>query len=147
MTAKEALYKLIRISLGNENELSLPKDVCIFEVMDLSDMTGVSGLAILGYQKVTDSGFNTSLANKEDKERLLQWLGLSMMLEQKSSLQWKAIQQLVKRFAQQGIITVGLKGMTVAQWYPNPMLRDSCDFDCFLLKEQTDGSRNYAYEE
>ena len=147
MTAKEALYKLIRISLGNENDLTLSDDVCIPEVMNLSDLAGVCGLAVLGYHKLTDNGFYTTPADKDEKQRLLQWLGLSMILEQKSTLQWNVIQKLVDRFAQEGIITVGLKGMTVAQWYPNPMLRDSCDFDCFLLKADEKGIRKEAYEE
>lgn len=147
MTAKEALYKLLRISLGNEKDLSLPNDICMPELMDLADMSGVSGLAVIGYQKLADNGFNNAPANKDEEQRLLQWLGLSMMLEQQSVLQWKVIQQLVDFFSRQDIVTVGLKGMTVAQWYPNPMLRNSCDFDCFLLKEYENGIMSSAYEE
>lgn len=66
---------------------------------------------------------------------------------QKSTLLWRAVQKLVDLFAEKGITTVGLKGMTVAQWYPNPMHRDSCDFDCFLLKKEADGTFGFAYEE
>lgn len=75
------------------------------------------------------------------------WIGLSMMHEQKSKLQWRSAQKLVDLYADNGITTVGLKGITVAQWYPNPMQRDSCDFDCFLLKEGPDGRRVPAYED
>ena len=74
-------------------------------------------------------------------------IGLSMMHEQKSTLQWNATLKLVDVFAKQLITTAGLKGITVAQWYPNPMQRDSCVFDCFLLKEGADGRRVPAYED
>lgn len=87
------------------------------------------------------------LAVKVEKQRLLNGIGLSLMIEQKSKLQWDTIQKLVELFDQNGITTVGLKGITVAQLYPNPMLRDSCDFDCFLLKKGADGKIGFAYEE
>ena len=90
---------------------------------------------------MVDSGFDMIASTKEDKQRRMTWIGLPMMHEQKSMLQWNATLKLVDVFAKQRITTVGLKGMTVAQWYPNPMQRDSCDFDCFLLKEGPDGRR------
>lgn len=147
MTTKEALYKLLRIAIGNEDDLSLPEDVNLAEIMELSEMVGINGLAVSGFQKMVDSGFDLISATKEDKQRRMTWIGLAMMMEQKSKLQWRSAQQLVDLYAENGITTVGLKGITVAQWYPNPMLRDSCDFDCFLLKKETDGKMGSAYEE
>lgn len=147
MTTKEVLYKLIRIAFGNEKDLSLPNDVRYKEVMDLSELTGVSWLVINGLQKCIEKGdvsFNTNL---EEKAVLLQWIGAALMAEQQSTQQWNACQKLVELYALNGITTVGLKGMTVAQWYPNPMHRSSCDFDCFLLKEDASGERQFAYEE
>ena len=146
MTTKEALYKLLRIAIGNEDDLSLPEDVNLAEIMELSEMVGINGLAVSGFQKMVDSGFDLISATKEDKQRRMTWIGLAMMMEQKSTLQWRSAQKLVDLYAKNGITTVGLKGMTVAQWYPNPMHRDSCDFDCFLLKVK-DGKTDFAYEE
>lgn len=88
-----------------------------------------------------------SATQNVEQERLLNGIGLALMTEQQSTKQWEAAQSLVGLYAQNGIITVGLKGITVAQWLPNPMLRDSCDFDCFLLKKDFDGKVGFAYEE
>lgn len=146
MTTREALYKLLRIAIGNDNDLSLPEDVSLTELMDLSVRADVNGLAVSGFQMLTDDGFSLSAATKDSKQQRMTWIGLSMMLEQKSKLQWMAAQKLVELYAQNGITTVGLKGMSVAQWYQNPMMRASCDFDCFLLKDDS-GKMSFAYEE
>lgn len=148
MSTKEALYKLLRIAIGNEEDLSLPEDVNLMEVIELSEQVGINGIAVSGYQRIVDStGGKFSPTNKEDKQRLMTWIGLSLMNEQKTTRQWQAAQNLVDLYEQNGIITVGLKGVTIGQWYPNPMLRDSCDFDCILLKREADGSISFAYEE
>ena len=147
MSTKEALYKLLRIAIGNESDLSLPENVNLAEVMELSEQVGIGGLAVCGFQRMVDSGLDLIAATKEDRIRRMHWIGLSMMHEQKTKLQWRSVQTLLDLFADNGITTVGLKGITVAQWYPNPMHRDSCDFDCFLLKEGTDGKLVPAYEE
>lgn len=147
MTAKEILYKLIRISLGNESDLSLPKDICYSEIMELSEQMGMSWLVINGLQILINKGCVSFQSNLEEKMNLLQWIGLAMKAEQQSSMQWDACRKLVDLYAQHGITTIGLKGMTVAQWYQNPMHRFSCDFDCFLLKEDTSGVKRFAYEE
>ena len=145
--AKDVLYKLLRIAIGADDDLTFPEDVSLTEVLDLSELAGVNSFAVSGLQRMMDRGFVMSPAQKVEKQRLITCIGLSMMMEQKSSLQWKAAQQLVELYAQDGITTVGLKGITVAQWYPNPMLRDSCDFDCFLLKKGSDGKVRFAYED
>jgi hypothetical protein len=147
MTNRESLYKLIRIAIGNDNDLTLPTDFNLFEAMALSEDTGVNCLAVSGFQKLVDSGIIASPAFEKDDQRLMIWMGLSIMMEQKTRLQWDAIQKLVGILSAKGITTVGLKGVTVGQWYPNPMLRDSCDFDCFLLKNGENGVNGFAYEE
>lgn len=138
MTTKEALYKLLRIAIGNDEDLSLPDGVNTLEVIDLSEKVGINGLAVAGMQRLVDNGVSVALEADEDKQRMVSWIGLSMMMEQKAKMQWAATQKLVGLYARHGITTVGLKGMTVAQWYPNPMHRDSCDFDCYLIGEHED---------
>ena len=147
MTNQEALFKLLRIAIGTDDDLTFPEDVSLIDVLDLSELAGVNSFAVSGLQKLMDGGFVLSPAQKVEKHRMVSSIGISMMMEQKSSLQWRATQRLVELYAKNGITTVGLKGITVAQWYPNPMLRDSCDFDCFLLKKESDGKVVFAYEE
>lgn len=147
MTSQEALIKLLRTAIGNDDDLTLPEDVNLTDVLALSELAGVNGLAVGGLQKMMAGGYTIPPGQKIEKQRLISWIGLSMMTEQKISFQWKSAQKLVELYAQNGIITVGLKGITVAQLYPNPMFRDSCDFDCFLLKKDPDGMIVNAYEE
>ena len=144
MTTKEALYKLLSIAIGNESDLTLPEDVSLVEVMDLSEMAGINGVVVSGLQKLVDNGF---VLSADTKQRRMTRIGRSMMMEQKTAQQWNSIRRLVDLYTQNGLTTVGLKGMTVAQWYPNPMQRDSCDFDCFLLKDEDDGKLGFAFEE
>lgn len=146
LSTKEALFKLIRIVVGNEDDLSLPVDVNLSEVMDLSMRAGIIGMSISGLQKLIDNGLDLT-AFKADKLCLMSWIGRSIVMEQKANSQWHETLKLVDVYAQNGITTVGLKGITVAQWYPNPMLRDSCDFDCFLLKVEAKGKFDFAYED
>lgn len=147
MTTKEELYKLLRIAIDNCDDLTLPEEVSFLDVMELSKEVGVNGLIVSGFQRMVDNGLRLTTASKEDKVKLKTWIGLSMMLEQKSMSQWEAVKKLVDLYAENGIITVGMKGMSVAQWYPNPMHRDSCDFDCFLLKKEDGGKVGFAYED
>ena len=147
MTAKEALFKILRVAIGNESDFSLPADVNLLEIMDLSEKVGINGLAVCGLQKLTDNGFDLIAATKDEKKRRVTWIGHTMMMGQKTKLQWMSVQKLVALYLRNGITTVGLKGMTVAQWYPNPMLRDSCDFDCFLLNKSLDRATCFAYED
>lgn len=147
MTTKDALFKLLRIAIGNEDDLSLPGDISLLEVLDLSEKLGINGLAVSGFQKLVDNGFDLISATKENKQRRMTWIGLSMMMEHKTKLQWEAIQKLVGIFRENEITTVGLKGVTIGQWYPNPLQRESCDFDCFLLKKKKNGDFEYAYED
>lgn len=147
MRTKDTLYKLLRIAIGNCDDLALPKEVSFLDIMDLSEAVGVNGLIVSGFQKLVDNGLRLTPTTKEEKKRLKTWIGLSMRLEQKSSFHWKTIQELADFYARCGLITVGLKGMTVAQWYPNSLHRDSCDFDCFLLKKEPNGQYESAFEE
>ena len=57
MTTKETLYKLLRIAIGNENDLSLPADVSLLKVLDLSEKLGINGLVVSGFQRLVDNGF------------------------------------------------------------------------------------------
>lgn len=147
MGTKEALYKLLRIAIGNEDDLSLPPNVSFLDVMELSETMGVNGLIVSGFQLMVDNGLQLKVVSKEDRTRLRTWVGLSMRLEQKSLLQWQTAQKLVDLFSRNGLLSVGLKGMTVAQWYPNPMHRSSTDFDCILLKQDPNGKYSFAPDE
>lgn len=135
----QAFLSLVRLGIGHTVD-SLTELFDWKEIMAIAEMQGLSAVLVNGIEKLPQE-------KRPPQSVMLEIIGMGLMIEQKSKLQWDAVQSLVELYTQNGITTVGLKGITVAQWLPNPMLRDSCDFDCFLLKNGSDGKVGFAYEE
>ena len=70
MRTKDTLYKLLRIAIGNCDDLALPKEVSFLDIMDLSEAVGVNGLIVSGFQKLVDNGLRLTPTTKEEKKRL-----------------------------------------------------------------------------
>ena len=66
---------------------------------------------------------------------LLQWIGLSEMQRQQFEQTWKVACQLDKLWATEGIHATVLKGRSIANYYPVPSHRYSCDLDVFIGNE------------
>ena len=110
------------------------------EIMAFAEKQGLSAIIVNGIEKLPQE-------KRPPKAIMLEMIGVGLMVEQKAKRQWQSTQDLVGYFKGQGLITVGLKGKTVAQWYPNTMDRDSCDFDCVLLKAYPNDRIGFAYDE
>lgn len=125
------LIKLISVSLGNDS-IELPTDEIDWKtVAELASQHEVDALAFDGYQQIHDLLGNQSLPQEE----LLEWIGQSLMQESQYKQQFESAQRLAVLYAQKNICSYILKGFSIAQYYPNPSHRYSCDFDCFLVKD------------
>lgn len=81
------------------------------------------------------------LETQPPKILLLQWIGLSQMVEQESVRMAEAGVAVVKYFHENGFACQILKGSSVGRYYPQPNRRTSGDIDIWL-----DGGRKRIYD-
>ena len=137
----EILFKPLRIALGLDNEFSLPSDVNWEEVMDLSYGQGVVALAVDGAQKVQEADPKAveGLYAPELEELRDEWFGQTIVEESGFFNRESAILRLVQKWSAVGIRTMILKGAAIAQYYPVPYHRYSCDLDLFIGEDWARG--------
>ena len=125
------LIKLISVSLGHDS-IELPTEEIDWKsIAELANQHEVDALAFDGYQQIHGLLGNQSLL----QEDLLEWIGQSLMLESQCKQQLESAKRLAELYAPKNICTYILKGFSIAQYYPKPNHRYSCDFDCFLIRE------------
>lgn len=128
---QEILIKLLSVALGNDGIRLLPKRIEWNKIVELAYMQEVPALTFDGYQCIHKHLGENALSQKE----LLEWIGQTYRQEVLNKQQTKASKELATLFDEKGLLTFVLKGMSIAQYYPNPNHRFSCDFDCFLVKD------------
>lgn len=133
MTEKhKILIKLISVSLGH-NSIELPTaEIDWKNVAELASLHEVDALAFDGYQQIHGLLGKQSLP----QEDLLEWIGQTLMQESQYKQQLDYAKELAVLYANKNICTYILKGFSIAQYYPKPNHRFSCDFDCFLVKDR-----------
>lgn len=135
------LIKLISVSLGCDS-IELPTNEIDWKnIIDLANQLEVDALAFDGYKQIHGLVGIQSLSQVD----LLEWIGQTLQIESQNKLQLKSAIKLAEIYAKNNICTYILKGLSIAQYYPNPSHRYSCDFDCFLVKDgesvQEEGNR------
>lgn len=91
------------------------------------------GIAALTFPPIEKLTKNTALP----KNLLLNWCGQMLIQADSFSVRRKAIDELCSLWEDAGIVVTELKGNSIGKFYPNPELRYSCDFDCFLSDYET----------
>lgn len=130
-SSKKTFLTLVRLGVGSINEESIPENVEWEELEALALQQGLSALIVDGIEKLPDN-------KRPPKELLLQWIGGVMQDETRHSVQQKKASEMALLFHENLIRTYVLKGAIVAECYPKPNHRVSCDLDCFLLPENSD---------
>ncbi len=130
----DALFKLLRIALGGDADLSVPECVDWPALVALATEQGVAALAHDGLQKCYEADPRLSLPlDRELKAVKYDWFGATLNVEVECDKQWKAVSALGELFSAAGLRTLVLKGFALGECYPVPQHRYSCDFDCFLM--------------
>lgn len=124
---EDILFKLIAAGLGTCDRASLPKDVDWRSVFKLANQQGVGAVCLDGMQKL-----NWNIA--EPKTIKIQWIGTTLKQKQQYNAQWQAAVSLAKIWHDIGLQIYVMKGFVLAEMYPRPASRYSCDMDCFLMK-------------
>ena len=124
----KAFLALVRAGLWEKEAQLLPfGEVNYEEVMRLAEEQSVVGLVAAGLGHVSDV--------KVPKEELLQFVGLSLRLEQQNKDMNVFLANLVEKMRSAGIYTLLVKGQGVAQCYEKPLWRACGDIDLLLDEE------------
>ena len=100
------------------------------EAMRIASAYGLLAIAYDGLEKALES--NSELRHKVPKTLLLQCYGQCVKQTALSKKNWNAACSLSSLLGKHGIEAVVLKGQSIAQYYPLPEHRYSCDIDLFI---------------
>lgn len=131
-----AFFALVRGGLWNQEvNLSQFGEVDYADVLRLAEEQSVVGLVAAGLGHVSDV--------KVPKEELLQFVGLSLRLEQQNKDMNVFLASLVEKMRSAGIYTLLVKGQGVAQCYEKPLWRACGDIDLFLSDDNYEKAKTF----
>lgn len=125
----KTLLLLIRKGLGGDGQLEYDS-VKWEELMTVASAHGLSAIAFNGLEKALDR--NPEWRKEMPKPLLMQWYGLCVQQTALFKKNWSAACSLSSLLGENGIEAVVLKGRSIAQYYPTPEHRYSCDLDLFI---------------
>ena len=132
----EAFLELVRAGLWDkEARLLSIGEVNYDEVMRLAEEQSVVGLVTAGLEHVTDV--------RVPQEKLLQFIGETLQLEQQNSAMNKFVAMQVENMRKVGVYTLLLKGQGIAQCYQKPLWRACGDVDFFLSEDNYEKAKRY----
>lgn len=122
---EQAFFALLRAGLWEQvGQLQSYGAVDFAEVLELAEEQSVVGLAAAGIEYIVDM--------KPQKKDVLQFIGLTVQLEQRNSAMNYFIGVIVEKMRETGINTVLVKGQGVGQCYERPLWRSCGDVDLFF---------------
>ena len=127
-SVKESFLALVRLGLGLP-ATDIRGDIDWQSLQELATQHGLSGVALDGIEQLPEQ-------QRPGKLDLLQWIGEMLQNESSLSVQWDVACKMADVFDQNYIRTYILKGLVIAECYPNPNRRVSTDIDCFLLPKK-----------
>lgn len=123
---EEILFELVAAGFGKRNDCGFSKDVDWQDIYRTAMMQGVAAICLDGLQSL-------HLNNVIPYPVKMQWIASAMKQEQMYNAQWKSAASLAKLWHDAGLDTYVMKGFVLANMYPRPSARYSCDMDCFLI--------------
>ena len=106
------------------------------EAMRFASAHGISAIAFDGLEKAVKC--NPEYKNKIPKPLLLQWCGQAVHQTSLFKKNWSAACSLALLLSEYGIEAVVLKGRSIANYYPIPEHRYSCDLDLYVARADWD---------
>lgn len=132
----EAFLALVRAGLWEKDvELRKYGATDFTEIMRLSEEQSVVGLVTAGLEHDTDVNV--------PQEDLLQFIGLSLQLEQQNRKMNKFIGVLIDKLRKADIYTILVKGQGLAQCYEKPLWRASGDVDLYLSESNYQAAKEF----
>lgn len=123
----EIIVELLRKALNKDYCINTKyfKDANWDDVINLSMVQEVSAMVFDGIEGLPEDC-------RPDREALLNWFGRTSYQERQYDQSWEVANQLAEFWQANGIYAVILKGRSIAQYYPKPNHRYSCDLDIFI---------------
>lgn len=128
------LLELLRLSLFEQNECCYSKfeDVNWAAILKVAIEQEVVGICIDGIERLPKE-------IRPQQDILLHWIGVAASIEALNQGRFQSAVELADLWASEGIRTLVMKGLSIGRLYPNPLHRQSCDMDVFLVhKEQSE---------
>lgn len=133
---QKALFELVRAGLWEkEARLSQFGDIDHAAVLQLAEEQSVVGLVTAGLELVSDI--------KVPQERVLQFVGQALQLEQRNKAMNHFIGDIINKLRLAGIFTLLVKGQGIAQCYERPLWRASGDVDLYLSESNYQDAKGY----
>lgn len=130
--AEKNIFELIRTSLNKD--CTIDDEVLKFadwnEMINITSAHGLSAIAFDGLEKALDS--NPERRNEMPTQLLLQWYGQCVRQTALFKKNRIAACSLSSLLGEHGIEAIVLMGHSIAQYYPIPAHRYSCDLDLFV---------------
>ena len=124
----KVFFALLRAGLWESDVQLLPFGKIDFaETYRLAEEQSVVGLVAAGLNHVTDT--------KIPKIDFLQFLGVSMHMEDRNKAMNSFIADLIEKLRKAGIYTLLVKGQGIAQCYERPFWRSSGDIDLYMNED------------
>ena len=134
IVSMEALFKLLRIGLGTEAEVSVPEGADWPALVALATKQGVAAVAYDGLQKCYEADPRLTLPIDLDQKMVkYDWFGSVLSGEIHYGEYCKAIRDLASFYQEQGIPMMLLKGYGLSLNYPVPAHRPCGDIDIYLF--------------
>lgn len=136
---EKELFALLRLGLGNST--SEKENLSNFILMSAEQWAqlgenaleqGVLGIMLDGVELLEATPYGpTRDLSKQEK---LEWIGQVMQLEQENRHQMEVMNDLAKKWIEEGCKVMVMKGQANGTFYPNPEHRNPGDIDCYLFE-------------
>ena len=132
LDSNDMLFNLIRTSLNKYCTINdgVLKEVDWDEVINIASAHGISAIAFDGLEKAVKC--NPEYKDKIPKPLLLQWCGQAVHQTSLFKKNWSVACSLALLLSEHSIEAVVLKGRSIANYYPIPEHRYSCDLDLYV---------------
>lgn len=118
------VLNLVRKALDPTWLIVLPEGIEWDKVLALATKHGVGGVCFEAVEHLHEGCI--------PKAQLLQWFGQTELLRGQYQRAWEVARKLDMLWAAEGVHAAVLKGRSIAQYYPVPHHRYSCDLDVFI---------------
>lgn len=132
---KSALLKLLRISVGEFEDLAFSPEVDWDKVFELSLQQGVVAVVLSGINTCRNHATTDlfALDTPEWEDLKYKWMGYGMCYEKDNAQQKRRIGELAHLFSSNGFKMLLLKGYGLSLYYPYPAFRPKGDIDIYML--------------